>query len=79
MGLQRECCREPWVKCADVADEIELAYSSPKSLKQNHRMGLLFVPQHSGNGLVLAHRERNGLRREALAWACSGVLPGTMG
>ena len=79
MGLKRECCREPWVKCAGVVDEVELAHSSLKFLKQNHRMGPLSVPQHSGNGLVLAHRERNRIPHEDLVWACSGSAAGNHG
>ena len=79
MGLQREYCQEPWVKCAGVADELELAHSSLKSLKQNPHMGPLPAPQYSGNGLVLAHQEHNGLPHKTLVWACSGSAAGDHG
>ena len=79
VGLQWECCWGPWVKCAGVADELKLAHNSLKSLKQNPRMGPLPAPQYSGNGLVLAHRERNGLLHENLVWACSRSTAGDRG
>jgi len=54
-----------------IANELELAHSSLKSIMQNPHMGPLPVPEYWGNELALAHPAQNGLLHETLAWACS--------